>query len=79
MRKCQYALEEIVFDVRQAEEGKRMSKIWLYMGELTCAAVSQMGISSQHSSQSHPHLEDCWQPAKMGQCETREIRGRIEV
>ena len=21
----------------------------------------------------------CWQPAKMGQCETREIRGRIEV
>ena len=22
---------------------------------------------------------ECWQPAKMGQCETREIRGRIEV
>ena len=21
----------------------------------------------------------CWQPAKMGQCETREIRGRIGV
>ena len=22
---------------------------------------------------------NCWQPAKMGQCETREIRGLIEV
>ena len=21
----------------------------------------------------------CWQPAKLGQCETREIRGRVEV
>ena len=23
--------------------------------------------------------DNCWQPAKMGQCETREIRGRMGV
>ena len=40
MRKRQYALEEIAFSLRQAEEGKRMAKIWLWMGELTYVAVS---------------------------------------
>ena len=49
MRKCQYALEEIVFYLRQADEGKRMAKVRLYMGELTRAPISQMGISSQYS------------------------------
>ena len=29
MSKCQYALEEIAFYLRQGEEGKRIAKIWL--------------------------------------------------
>ena len=27
----------------------------------------------------HRTLRNCWQPEKAGQCQTREIRGRIEV
>ena len=31
------------------------------------------------ASESLAHVLSCWQPAKMAQCETREIRGRIGV
>ena len=56
MGKYQYALEEIAFYLHQAEEAKRMAKTWLQMGEFTCAAVTEMGISSQHSLRPTTHI-----------------------
>ncbi len=41
---------------------------------LTDTAAHAANFSGANLSEAY-----CWQPAKMGQCETREIRGRIEV
>ena len=44
--------------------------------EMTLGELDELLMRSQENGFT---TEDCWQPARLGQCEAREIRGLIEV
>ena len=43
------------------------------------SAAEKETVLSKVTSSPLPKRRECWQPAKMGQSETREIKGLIEV
>ena len=58
---------------------------FVFRGEPKCYPEISSSLYRQYKTLLEPFgvdgfdIRSCWQPAKMAQCETREIRGRIGV